>query len=66
LLIERKILYITIDLTQLHVSQIDLFHRLIEIANEVDDMTQVKINKSEFDRLIDNLDDVVEEEEEEE
>ena len=29
-------------------------------------MTQVKINKSEFDRLINNLDDVVEEEEEEE
>ncbi|EGI57579.1 hypothetical protein G5I_14379 [Acromyrmex echinatior] len=30
---------IIIDLTQLHVDQIGLFHRLIEIADEVDDLT---------------------------
>jgi len=45
------------------VSQIELFHSLIEISDEVDDLTQVKINKTEFDRLIGNLDDVVEEKE---
>ena len=58
--------YITIDLTRLHVGQISLFHRLIEIADEVDDMTRVKIAKSEFDRLIDNFNETVEEGEEEE
>jgi len=58
--------YITIDLTRLHVGQIGLFHRLIEIADEVDDMTRVKITKSEFDRLIGNFNETVEEEEEEE
>jgi len=48
------------------MSQIELFHRLNEIADEMDDLTQVRIDKIEFDRLIGNLDDVMEEEEVEE
>ena len=34
-----------IDLTQLHVHQLELFHRIIEIADEVDDLRHVRVNK---------------------
>ena len=30
---------------QLHVNQIELFHRLIKIIGKVDDLTRVRINK---------------------
>ena len=53
-----------IDLTQLHVHQLELFHRIIEIADEVDDLRHVRVNKIALKYLFDNLDEAVEEEEE--
>jgi len=32
---------IIIDITQLHVNQLGLFHRIIEIADDVDELTRV-------------------------
>jgi len=57
---------VIIDITQLHVNQLHLFHRIIEIADEVDDLTRVRINTIKFTRLSDNLDDVIEKEKVEE
>ncbi|KYN42499.1 hypothetical protein ALC56_03045 [Trachymyrmex septentrionalis] len=59
-------LYVYDYIYSLHVSQIELFHRLIKIADEVDDLTQLRIDKNEFDCLIGNLNEVVKEEEMEE
>ena len=57
---------IVIDITQLHVNQLNLFHRIIEIADDVDDPTRVRINRTEFNHLINNFNEVAEEEEKEE
>ncbi|EGI67235.1 hypothetical protein G5I_04165 [Acromyrmex echinatior] len=54
---------IIVDLTQLHVDQLGLFNRLIEIADEVDNLKHVRINRIAFNHLINNLDEAVEEEE---
>ncbi|EGI63833.1 hypothetical protein G5I_07748 [Acromyrmex echinatior] len=54
---------IIVDLTQLRADQLRLFHRLIEITDEVDDLTHVHINRIAFNHLIDNLDEMMEEEE---
>ena len=43
-----------IDLTQLHVHQLELFHRIIEIADEVDDLRHVRVNKIALKYLFDN------------
>jgi len=40
---------IIIDIIQLHVNQLHLFHR-IEIADDVDDLTRVRVNRIEFSR----------------
>jgi len=56
---------VIIDIIQLHINQLHLFHRIIEIANEVDDLTRVRVNRIEL-TLIDNLDNAMEEEEMEE
>jgi len=39
-----KVDTVIIDITQLHVNQLHLFHRIIEIADEVDDLTLVHVN----------------------
>jgi len=41
---------IIIDIIQLHVNQLHLFHRIIEIADDVDDLTRVRVNRIEFSR----------------
>jgi len=50
----------------LNYMSISLFHRIIEIADEVDDLTRVRVNTLELTHLIDNIDDVIEKEEMEE
>ena len=45
-------------LSILHVNQLHLFHRIVEIADEVDDLTRVRVNRIEFNHLIGNLDTV--------
>jgi len=42
---------VIIDITQLHVNQLHLFHRIIEIADEVDDLTRVRVNIIELTHL---------------
>jgi len=45
-----------ISLLSLNYNQLHLFHRIIEIADEVDDLTRMRVNIIELTHLIDNLD----------
>ena len=56
---------IIIDLTRIRVDELGLFYRLIEAADEADDLKRVSINRIVFNCLIYNFDEGLDEEEEE-